>query len=275
VQLDGGQSWDPDGDVLMYQWDFLEKPAGSQAAILFDSNNPAHPNFVADFHGTYLVQLVVSDDWSSSLADLVAVSFENLKPVADAGVSRSVDAGTTVALDGTGSHDPNGDPLTYAWTLVSYPPGSTAAIADATAPVASLTPDREGTYVVQLTVNDGLLSSDPSTVQVQAVMTPSAAVAAVAEVQAAVSGLPAGALKNDNMRKTLNNKLNAVVASIQAGDYASALQKLEHDILAKTDGCASSTPPAPDGNDWVKACGYQAVLYPLILDAIALVMSLM
>jgi beta propeller repeat protein len=275
VQLDGSQSYDPDGDVLMYQWDLVEKPAGSQAAILFDSKDPDHPTFLADVYGTYLVSLVVSDNWSTSLADTVTISFENLKPVADAGASRSVDVGTTAALDGSGSHDPNGDPLTYAWMLVSYPPGSAAAIANATSMVAGLAPDREGTYVVQLVVSDGVLASDPSTVQIQAVMTTGAAVAAAAEVQGAVAGLPAGALKNDNMRNALNNKLNAVIASIQAGDYASALQKLENDILKKTDGCAGSSPPAPDANDWVKACGEQAVLYRLVLDAIAAVMALM
>lgn len=274
VTLDGSQSFDADGDALSYQWTILEKPAGSLAAIV-EAADPAHPTLVADAYGTYLVQLVVSDYWSFGLPDVVAIGFENLPPVADAGVSRSVDVGTTAALDGSGSHDPNGDPLSYAWALVSFPAGSTAAIADAGSASASLTPDREGTFVVQLVVSDGLLSSDPRTVQIQAVATTSAAVAAVAEVQAAVAALPAGALRNANLRNALENKLNAVIAAIEAGDYASALQKLENDILKKTDGCASGSPAAPDANDWVRSCDEQAILYPLVLDAIATVMSLL
>jgi hypothetical protein len=43
------------------------------------------PSFVADVYGSYVVQLVVSDNWASSAPDTVTVGFENLKPVADAG----------------------------------------------------------------------------------------------------------------------------------------------------------------------------------------------
>jgi hypothetical protein len=64
--------------------------------------------------------------------------------------------GEPIVLDGTGSGDPQGDALTYAWSIVDAP--STSSLADVDAPTAalsSLTPDVAGTYVVQLTVSDG------------------------------------------------------------------------------------------------------------------------
>jgi hypothetical protein len=78
--------------------------------------------------------------------------------------------------------------------------------------------------------------------------------------------------KNKNLQNPLLNKLDAVIASIQAGNYADALGKLKHDILGKTDGCATAR--APDKNDWVKDCKSQEQLYPIIIQTIDLLRSL-
>ena len=52
------------------------------------------------------------------------------------------------------------------------------------------------------------------------------------------------------------------------GEYEDAAKKLEHDILKKMDGCAVTG--NPDKNDWIKDCGAQAVVYPLVLEVIGL-----
>jgi chitinase len=53
------------------------------------------------------------------------------------------------------SSDPDGDPMTYGWTLLSAPPGSAAALSSTTAATPSFTPDVPGAYVVRLVVTDG------------------------------------------------------------------------------------------------------------------------
>ena len=80
-----------------------------------------------------------------------------------------MDVGSEVSLDGTGSKDADNDPLTYAWTLVSAPAGSTATLPEAAATeMVFFTPDVAGTYVVQLVVKDGSADSAPDTVTITA-----------------------------------------------------------------------------------------------------------
>ncbi len=61
--------------------------------------------------------------------------------------------GAPIALDGTGSFDPENDALTYAWTLTA-PGGSAAALSSTTSATPTFTPDLGGLYQVTLIVTD-------------------------------------------------------------------------------------------------------------------------
>ncbi len=93
----------------------------------------------------------------------------NQPPVADAGLDQTVECNSTnetsVLLDGTGSTDPDGDPLTYAWT---GPFGTTNG------PTAIVTLPL-GTHLITLTVDDGQggIDSDTLTVVVEDTTPPS------------------------------------------------------------------------------------------------------
>ena len=270
VALDGSTSYDVDGDPLTYLWT-LSRPSGSAAAL----SNPSAvaPSFVADVHGDYAVSLVVTDSFgAASPADSVAVSFANVKPVANAGVNQSVLVGSTVHLDGGGSADANHDTLTFLWSIASMPAGSSAALSGATSVQPSFLADLPGTYVVSLVVNDGFVNSDASHVTVAATTTQGEIVKTLNSAITTINGLDPGVLKNPNMKNALTNKINAVLMDIDNQLYQEALDKLQHDILGKTDGCASAG--APDNNDWIKDCAAQNQAYPLILQAIDLLKKL-
>ncbi|MFP4502947.1 MAG: PKD domain-containing protein, partial [Candidatus Hydrogenedentota bacterium] len=162
ITLDGSGSSDVDGDQLTYSWSFVSQPSGSSATL--DDNTLAKPSFVIDAPGDYVLQLVVSDGMSLSEADSVTVSTLNTPPVADAGADQSHRVGTDVTLDGTGSSDSEGDPLTFAWSFVEQPEGSEAVLTGADTVAPSFTIDAPGEYVVQLVVSDEEAESDPDTV---------------------------------------------------------------------------------------------------------------
>jgi hypothetical protein len=64
VQLDGGASNDPDGDIITFSWEFISVPEGS-FAVLIDPTS-ATPSFIADSGGDYQIRLTVSDGVNSS-----------------------------------------------------------------------------------------------------------------------------------------------------------------------------------------------------------------
>lgn len=166
VALDGSGSTDADSNPLTYRWR-LEAPVGSSAA-LSDSRAPA-PSFVVDVEGVYRAVLIVNDGMVDSAPDEALVSTTgNLPPVADAGEDQSVKVGANVALDGSSSHDPNGDAITFTWELVARPDGSQAQLSDPNAMKPTLTPDVAGDYRIELVVSDGVSPSDPDSVLVRA-----------------------------------------------------------------------------------------------------------
>ncbi|MCU1237662.1 MAG: Ig family protein [Candidatus Solibacter sp.] len=162
AQLDGSGSTDPAGQPLSYGWTLVSQPAGSTAAIVNASS--VQPTIVPDRAGDFVAELVVSNAMASSLPARVTISTAQVSPRANAGPDVTVAVPKTVYLDGGGSTNLRGTPLTYAWRLLSRPAGSAAAISDATAVRPTLQADVAGKYVAQLIVRDGSTASAPSVV---------------------------------------------------------------------------------------------------------------
>lgn len=164
VTLDGSASSDVDGDPLIFEWTLVTQPANSTATLL--NSTTVNPSLTLDRTGEYVVQLIANDGTVDSDPDSVTISTENSPPVAEAGPAQTVLLNTTVQLDGASSHDADGDPLIYQWTLTSVPVGSTAALMNPMTVNPHFVADKAGAYVVQLIVNDGTVSSDPDTVTI-------------------------------------------------------------------------------------------------------------
>ena len=147
VQLDGSASADPDGDPLTHAWSQVSGPPVALAGA-----DTATPTFTPLASGTYGFMLTVEDGWGGSANDTVTVTVPNRGPVAAAGPDRTVPKKVPVALDGTGSSDPDGDPLTFAWSQLG---GPAVALSGGDTATPTFTPPVGGTYVFALIVDDG------------------------------------------------------------------------------------------------------------------------
>jgi hypothetical protein len=136
--LDASGSYDPDGDVITYQWGVLAVPDGSATgdADLVAATD-VRTTFAPDVDGTYTFWLEVDDGIVPSPKDLVALTTggANRAPAADAGEDQVIqnvraDCANTpdgprcepcptvrFRLDGTTSTDPDGDALRYRWDV--------------------------------------------------------------------------------------------------------------------------------------------------------------
>jgi hypothetical protein len=88
---------------------------------------------------------------------------QNQIPIANAGASLKVQPTSTVALDGTKSYDPNGDPLSFLWLQLAGSP-TVSLFNNTTATPSFVAPSVTNTTMLsfQLIVSDGITDSMPS-----------------------------------------------------------------------------------------------------------------
>jgi PKD repeat protein len=73
VRLDGGNSSDPDGDQLTFNWAFTSRPSGS--TVTLNDTTSMNPAFKTDIPGTYIISLTVNDGTlDSDNIDVVTIS---------------------------------------------------------------------------------------------------------------------------------------------------------------------------------------------------------
>ncbi len=140
VSLNGGASADPDGTIVGFAW--------SEGGVALGTGTVLNHNFTV---GTHTVTLTVTDNGGATAADTVVVTISpNQPPVSAAGPDQTItdvdDNGTeSVTLDGSGSSDPDGTLVSFAWSEAGLPLGTGAVLIQLFA---------VGTHTVTLTVTD-------------------------------------------------------------------------------------------------------------------------
>ncbi|MEH8197200.1 glycosyl hydrolase family 18 protein [Aeromonas allosaccharophila] len=162
VTLDGSASHDPENSALGYSW---KQISGPQAGLLDATQAKARVVLDAVAADINLVfELTVTDDHNLTARDQVVVTNKapqvNLAPVVSVPATASVEAGKQVTIKATAS-DPNGDPLTYQW---SVPAGITATGQNsATLVVTGPSVTSDTGYDLSVTVSDGGLDASAAT----------------------------------------------------------------------------------------------------------------
>ena len=170
VTLDGRGSWDPEGGTLAYAWTENHAP---RPGMTISGVNTATPSFTApNSDRTYWLSfiLTVTDPGGLSDRDVMWVEAAvSNPPTADAGDDFTTAEGYPVTLDGSGSSDPDGERLAYAWTQTGGAPtaaltGATTATPTFTAP--QVTGNTALTFTLTVTDPGGLSATDTVTVTV-------------------------------------------------------------------------------------------------------------
>lgn len=179
---------DPNGDPLIYTWDFGDSTG------LFSGQTVSH-SYAAI--GDYVFTVYVDDGTENVSASGTAHVIADAAPVAVAGPDKIVDEDTLVTFDGSGSTDDVGI-VSWEWEIVEL----SVVLEGETADYTFITP---GTYTVELTVEDtaGQTDTDSLMVTVRDVTDP-IAVADAAPLEIDMGGVVIfnGAGSSDNVAVT-------------------------------------------------------------------------
>jgi len=144
VSFNASESYDPDGDIISYFWDFGDGANSTDVLV---------EHAYAD-DGVYIVTLTVTDDDGSTATVTSIKTVLNRPPDASFTVSATtVLTGVAVHFDASGSEDPDGQVIYYVW---NFGDGTSAAGVSVSHPYAD-----DDDYTVTLTVidDDGANSS--------------------------------------------------------------------------------------------------------------------
>ena len=144
IQFNATGSYDPDGTLVGYSWNFGDSSTGSGFSV-------THTYATA---GTYSVTLTITDNSGSTGSANLGIVIQDRPPIPTITSSTTNTLTlTTVYVNSTGSYDPDGNIVAYSW---NFGDGSTASGAS-----ASHSFSIAGAYTVNMTLTDnsGSMSS--------------------------------------------------------------------------------------------------------------------
>ena len=145
---------------LRLTWSIVSEPAGSAVSLASATIAGSSLGFTADIAGTYVFSVFATDAQGLTSAPVqVTVPTGTCGPTLAAApspsaVSPTIGATVTFTEGAVSDACVAGASVSYAWTLVSRPAGSSAALASASSASPTIVPDVPGTYSVQLVLTD-------------------------------------------------------------------------------------------------------------------------
>lgn len=158
LTLDGSKSYDPDGEIISYEWRRISGPT----QFKLTNAKAAKTELSGLVEGTYVFRLTVTDNdngISVKNITIIVLPAPNVLPIANAGANRTIYLpSTTTVLNGSTSRDPDGQIVSYAWTKISGP--TNYKLEKPNASITNLINLEVGVYKFRLTVTDNLNGID-------------------------------------------------------------------------------------------------------------------
>jgi len=179
IEMEASTATDPEGNGVEYYFEETTGNSGSDDSSWKDSTSYEDSGLKIDTQYCYQVKArdksdnQNESDWSSERC----VTTSNQSPTADAGPDRNINLTEVSTLDGTGSSDPEGDTLSYSWSILSDPVPDSISLEDVLTDPTSAKPkffptdtgpSNSGAYRFELEVSDSNGNSDTDTVKVVA-----------------------------------------------------------------------------------------------------------
>jgi PKD repeat protein len=140
TQFYGNDSYDTDGSITGYSWDFGDGQSGTGAS----------PTHAYQSGGVYPVTLSVTDNYGAVGRATTTVTVSNHPPAANAGGPYTGAVNANIQFNGTASTDPDGTVAAYHWDFADG--GGYLSTAEGSAPTHTYT--HGGYYTATLTVID-------------------------------------------------------------------------------------------------------------------------
>jgi hypothetical protein len=275
VTFDATGSTDADDEPLQYRWDV-------DGDDVFDTDWASSPTashtWFDDYEG--VAQVEVTDGQPTHVdRDVAPVTVLNVPATVtidglSSPVPRCILPGQPVQFSGSFTDPGHLDTHSAQWALDDANPVSGTVTEENEAPDATGTVldvhrySVPGTFAVTLEVtdDDGGVGSASTVVRIMT------AEEAIDFIDDYIQHLPATSFKGpaDQRKSALSNKLEATKSLLAGGHLAAAVEKLQNDLRAKTDGSLGGTP----GNDWIVEAEVQEELCLMIDELITYLQTL-
>ncbi|MCX6645592.1 MAG: PKD domain-containing protein [bacterium] len=170
VSFDASDSYDPDGMIVDYEWDFNGDGSFSDTY----TGDPTTPSHIYETPGVFQAKVKVTDNSSGAvISDPVEItvnngSNQNPVAIAEANTNTHIIEGGSVSFDGTASYDPDGSIYNWKWDFNGDGNYNDTYTGDASTPTKTF--DTPGTYNVDMMAIDNESAFDVLDTKIQIIV---------------------------------------------------------------------------------------------------------